>query len=95
MQHIPEEREPSLKEPSPSERRSQGTVSLKTYYGFFKAGGGLLLLIVSLLIFLLGEVMQEFLPGLTRKTVFYSAGSNSGIRLVAIRLVSFGTYLDA
>lgn len=40
------------------EARSVGTVSLKTYYNYFKAGGGILLLILTLLIMALGEVCK-------------------------------------
>lgn len=46
VQHVPHEKE----------TRSQGNVSLMTYYGFFKAGGELLLLVATLAVFVLGEV---------------------------------------
>ena len=38
------------------EGKGMGTVSLKTYYNFFKAGGSILLMILALLLFVLGEV---------------------------------------
>ena len=40
----------------PPEEKGHGTISLKTYFHYFRAGGGYLLLTVVCLVFLLGEV---------------------------------------
>lgn len=38
------------------EERSHGTISMKTYYQYFKAGGGYLFTLLVILVFLSAEV---------------------------------------
>ena len=40
----------------PSEERAHGSVSMKTYYRYFVAGGGYILLAFSVAIFIIAEV---------------------------------------
>ena len=38
------------------EEKAHGTLSMATYYHFFRAGGNVLVLIIALVVFLMGEV---------------------------------------
>ena len=44
----------------PSEERAHGSVSMKTYYRYFVAGGGYLLLAFSVFIFIIAEVQSLY-----------------------------------
>ena len=41
----------------PDEERAHGTISMKTYYQYFKAGGGHVFTAVVLLVFIITEVV--------------------------------------
>ena len=43
----------------PAEERAHGSVSMKTYYNYFVAGGGYVLLVFSVFIFIIGEVRHK------------------------------------
>lgn len=40
----------------PPEEKGHGTISFATYYRYFKAGANVLMLVVTLALFVLGEV---------------------------------------
>ena len=42
----------------PDEERAHGTISMKTYYQYFKAGGGYIFTIVVLALTIIAEVVQ-------------------------------------
>lgn len=71
-------------EPTPQEGKRVGTVSLRTYYDFFKAGGGIFLVTVALLLFILGEVRASQMGVLLYLILTPSiVGWNCCVRLVA------------
>lgn len=43
------------------EEKGEGSISMKLYYKFFKAGGSILLLLATIAIFILGEVSDRVL----------------------------------
>ena len=43
----------------PAEERAHGSVSMKTYYKYFVAGGGYILLAFSVFVFIIGEVRHS------------------------------------
>ena len=45
----------------PVEERAHGTISLKTYYQYFKAGGGHIFTAVVLLVFIITEVLSHLM----------------------------------
>lgn len=48
---------PKIENPmAQQETKTLGNISLKTYYNFFKAGGGIMLFSLALLLFVFGEV---------------------------------------
>lgn len=78
--------EPSAeKEPEQlQKRKALGTISLKTYYNFFKAGGGILLVLITVLLFVLGEVCCSAIDSRYPALANIYAGGNSRVRLVVI-----------
>ena len=48
---------PQTQHGPPSEERAHGNVSMKTYYGFFRAGGNFLFIAFVVIILIVSEVM--------------------------------------